>query len=126
MSAVPGSIAALFRVLLKLFYLAWHRWNHRNLCLADCITTFGLAQMEPQELVPYRRYRALGAVYASRNNSRKVEKVSLEPSSVESFLYLSCSSGIRAAYILGAFDDVLETQGHVSGAGLSSFRRGFL
>ena len=67
MSAVPGSIAALFSVLLKLFYLAWHRWNHRNLCLADCITTFGLAQMEPQELVPYRRYRALGAVYVTLN-----------------------------------------------------------
>ncbi len=65
MSAVPGSIAALFSVLLKLFDLAWHRWNHRNLCLADCITTFGLAQMEPQELVPYRRYRALGAVYVT-------------------------------------------------------------
>jgi len=109
MSAVPGSIAALCSVLLKLFYLAWHRWNHRNLCLADCTTTFGLAQMEPQELVPYRRYRALGAVYVT----------------LDLFLWLSCSSGICAAYILGAFDDVLETL-HVSDAGLSLFRRGFL
>ena len=29
--------------------------------------TFGLAQMEPEELVPYRRYRALGAVYVTLN-----------------------------------------------------------
>ncbi len=50
-----------------ILFPAWHRWNHRNLCFADYIMTFGLAQMEPRELVPYRRYRALGAVYVTLN-----------------------------------------------------------